>query len=40
VSGLLGDRTARAEGLAMFGLFTYTIYLLAALLLGRRLSRR
>jgi hypothetical protein len=40
VAGLLGDRTARAEGLAMFGLFTYTLYLLAALLLARRVSRR
>jgi hypothetical protein len=40
VSGLLDDRTARAEGLAMFGLFTYPLYLLAALLLARRLSRR
>jgi len=30
VLGVLDDRGARAEGLAMFALFTYAIYLLAA----------
>ena len=35
VVGLVGDRTAPAEGLAVFGLFTYAVYLLAALVLDR-----
>ena len=38
--GLWGDRTGRAEGLAMFGFFTYAIYLLAALVIERLTTRR
>jgi hypothetical protein len=35
VVGLVGGRRAPAEGLALFGLFTYALYLLAALVLDR-----
>jgi hypothetical protein len=38
--GLLGNRSARAESLAMFGCFTYAIYLLAAVVVDRVSSRR
>jgi cell division protein FtsW (lipid II flippase) len=38
--GLLGNRSARAEGLAMFGCFTYAIYLLAAFVVVDRVSSR
>ena len=37
--GLVDDRAARAEGLAMFGLFTYAIYLLAAFVIHRLRAR-
>jgi len=38
--GHLGGRPARAEGLAIFGFFGYTLYLLAALLIQRMTTRR
>ena len=40
VVGMVADRNARAEGLAIFGFFTYAIYLLAAVLVDRVSSRR
>jgi hypothetical protein len=38
--GWLGNHPARAESLAMFGCFTYAIYLLAAFVVDRMSSRR
>lgn len=38
--GLLGNGSGRAESLAMFGFFTYAIYLAGALLLNRWAGRR
>jgi hypothetical protein len=38
--GLLGDRTGRAEGLALFGFFTYAIYLLAAFVIVHLSAQR
>ncbi len=35
VVGIVADRAARAEGLAIFGFFTYAIYLAAAVLIVR-----
>ncbi|MET1008081.1 MAG: hypothetical protein ABWX96_21200 [Propionibacteriaceae bacterium] len=40
VLGLVDDRGARAEGLAMFTLFTYAIYLLAAFVIQHLTDRR
>jgi hypothetical protein len=40
VLGIVDDRGARAEALAMFALFTYAIYLLAAFVILRVTERR
>jgi hypothetical protein len=40
VVGLLGDRAGRAESLAMFGFFTYALYLAGTMLLYRMTTRR
>jgi cation transporter-like permease len=40
VVGVAGDRSGRAEAVAMFGLFTYAVYLTGALVLHRWAGRR
>lgn len=40
VVGVTANRAARAEGLAMFGFFTYAIYLLAVFVIEQVTPRR